>query len=111
MVWPNDYIDYNPLLKPLLPVPVWIGLVYMHYMIIIILMGTNQSIHQLTIVSRDPVKWYNSDKRYPALIKLAYVGEPSRPVFPLSPKFLEISNNSWVAYNKRTKLLQVCWSC
>ena len=43
-------------------------------------------------------------RRY--LVKLAYVGRPSRAIFPLNSLFHTISNNSWVAMEGRPKLIQ-----
>ena len=43
-------------------------------------------------------------RRY--LVKLAYVGRPSRAIFPLNELFHDISNNSWVAMEGRPKLIQ-----
>jgi L-methionine (R)-S-oxide reductase len=40
------------------------------------------------------------------LVKLAYVGRPSRAIFPLTPVFHEISNNAWVAMEARPRLIQ-----
>jgi len=45
-----------------------------------------------------------SRSRY--LLKLAYVGRPSRAIFPLNELFHDISNNSWVAMEARPKLIQ-----
>jgi hypothetical protein len=41
------------------------------------------------------------------LLKLAYVGAPSRPIFPLTPKWCEVSNNSWVGTNGKARVILV----
>jgi L-methionine (R)-S-oxide reductase len=41
----------------------------------------------------------------PSLLKLAYVGSPSRPFFPLTPEFAESSNNSTVAMTGSTVVI------
>merc|ERR1711974_249763 len=46
------------------------------------------------------------DKLGPVLVKEAYRGEPSRGYFPLTEEFAKKSNNSWVAINAKTKLVQ-----
>ena len=40
---------------------------------------------------------FGGDNSAPNLLKLAYIGSPSRPYFPLTPAFAEGSNNSTVA--------------
>lgn len=40
---------------------------------------------------------FGGDDRAPNLLKLAYIGAPSRPLFPLTAAFAEGSNNSTVA--------------
>jgi len=42
----------------------------------------------------------------PYLLKLAYSGNFSRAGFPLTESFKEHSNNSWVAMEGRSKLIQ-----
>jgi L-methionine (R)-S-oxide reductase len=42
-----------------------------------------------------------------SLIKEAYLGEPSRAVFPLTKEFAEISNNSWVGISGKSRVIQV----
>lgn len=44
--------------------------------------------------------------RTPVLVKEAYVGEPSRAIFPLTEDFAQMSNNSWVGINGKGKLIQ-----
>eukprot|EP01133_Synstelium_polycarpum_P003580 gene3580-4096_t len=41
-----------------------------------------------------------------SLVKLAYQGEHSRPLFPLTADFEAMSNNSWVGIHGKGKLIQ-----
>jgi putative methionine-R-sulfoxide reductase with GAF domain len=41
-----------------------------------------------------------------ALVKEAYIGEPSRPVFPVTSSFATKSTNSWVALNSSIRIIQ-----
>jgi L-methionine (R)-S-oxide reductase len=41
----------------------------------------------------------------PCLVKLAYVGEPSRALFPITPEFISISGNSRTAANGRASVI------
>jgi len=58
----------------------------------------------LTLLGTPSSRSHLSRSRY--LLKLAYVGRPSRAVFPLNELFHDISNNSWVAMEARPKLIQ-----
>lgn len=44
-------------------------------------------------------------KSSPTLVKLAYIGEPSRALFPVTEQWLKISNNSTVAHTKRARMI------
>ena len=40
-----------------------------------------------------------------SLVKEAYVGAPSRPIFPLVGDWAEVSNNAWVALEGKVRLI------
>jgi len=42
---------------------------------------------------------------YDGLVKLAYFGEYSRPIMPLTPEFADVSNDAWVGRNGKARLI------
>ncbi|KAM9957954.1 hypothetical protein ACTFIW_012930 [Dictyostelium discoideum] len=59
----------------------------------------------LGIYKKTTYKNSNNDNE-DCLLKLAYYGEFSRPIFPLTDYFQTISNNSWVGLNGKSKVIQ-----
>eukprot|EP01112_Ceratiomyxa_fruticulosa_P022112 TRINITY_DN8011_c0_g1_i1.p1 TRINITY_DN8011_c0_g1~~TRINITY_DN8011_c0_g1_i1.p1 ORF type:complete len:258 (-),score=50.67 TRINITY_DN8011_c0_g1_i1:165-938(-) len=56
------------------------------------------------IYKKVPIR--NEKEKYSGLVKLVYRGEISRPIFPLTSEFEEISNNSWVGINGKAKIIE-----
>jgi L-methionine (R)-S-oxide reductase len=46
------------------------------------------------------------DNNSSGLVKEAYQGEESRPIFPLTAAYAAKSNNSWVAMNGKARVIQ-----
>ena len=57
-------------------------------------------VYQIVPPSADAVR-FGGDASAPNLLKLAYIGAPSRPYFPLTSEFAASSNNSTVAMTGR----------
>ncbi|KAJ5080608.1 free methionine-r-sulfoxide reductase [Anaeramoeba ignava] len=71
----------------------------------------NQSLKSLKEIIGNGADWagiyriIKSDSDDPFLIKEAYYGEPSRPIFPLDQDFQKRSNNSYVATHGKCRIL------
>eukprot|EP01089_Gocevia_fonbrunei_P022543 TRINITY_DN9152_c0_g1_i1.p1 TRINITY_DN9152_c0_g1~~TRINITY_DN9152_c0_g1_i1.p1 ORF type:complete len:221 (-),score=28.11 TRINITY_DN9152_c0_g1_i1:61-723(-) len=70
-----------------------------------------KNIVQILHKALDNVNWLGLYRKVtydqiPNLLKESYVGSESRPLFPLTDDFAELSNNSWVAMNGQVKLIQ-----
>ncbi|EGC35954.1 hypothetical protein DICPUDRAFT_151633 [Dictyostelium purpureum] len=74
----------------------------------------NQVIEKLQSISNvdwlgiyKKINYKNSENnKEDGLLKLAYYGEFSRAIFPLTDYFQTISNNSWVGINGKSKVIQ-----
>ncbi|MFC0117038.1 GAF domain-containing protein [Pseudoalteromonas xiamenensis] len=62
------------------------------------------------IEQKTNVDWFGiyqarSTSEGPQLLKLAYLGAPSRPLFPLTPEFAQISNNVQVGLSGKARII------